>query len=236
MSPKILIVDDDPQVVALVRPILEEASFEVVHAHDYHAGCLLAHSESPALFILDIVVPGGSGVDLCRKLRSEGITQPIIMLSSKSSEADRVLALELGADDYVVKPFSARELLARVRARLRSPAIQEPSVRPAQAELEFGDLRIDLNRKKVFKRGDHVELTATEYALLAHLARHSGTPLSREQLLNSIWGYDCEGYLHTVNTCVNRLRTKLEDNPARPRYVLTERGHGYRFVERQELV
>jgi DNA-binding response OmpR family regulator len=183
------------------------------------------------LIILDLMLPGMDGLEICRRLRSKANYTPILMLTSKSSELDRVLGLEMGADDYLTKPFSVMELIARVKAIFRRvDAIAAREVK-ARQQLEFGELAIDVERRAVKLRGAALDLTAKEFDLLLHLALNPGRVYTRTQLLDQVWGYSHSGYEHTVNSHMNRLRAKIESDPATPRYVLTVWGVGYKFAD-----
>ena len=184
------------------------------------------------LIILDIMLPGLDGLEICRRLRSKSSFVPILMLTSKSSEMDRVIGLELGADDYVTKPFSIIELMARVKAIIR----RVDSMKKTEAEgvtdnIHAGDMLIDIERRIVTLNSKPVDVTMKEFDLLLHFARHPGRVYTRSQLLDQVWGYSHEGYEHTVNSHINRLRSKIEENPANPRYILTVWGVGYKFAE-----
>jgi DNA-binding response OmpR family regulator len=179
------------------------------------------------------MLPGMSGTEVCRQLREKERTTPILMLTAKSEERDKVLGLDLGADDYVTKPFSIRELLARVRALLRRVELDQPEEAPA--EIAFGDLVIEPAKRKVQVAGENVELTAKEFDLLNLFAQHPGRAFSRQELLDKVWGYQYAGYSHTVNSHINRLRSKIETDPSAPRYVQTVWGVGYRFAEEGDL-
>jgi DNA-binding response OmpR family regulator len=179
------------------------------------------------------MLPGMSGTEVCRQLRERERATPILMLTAKSEERDKVLGLDLGADDYVTKPFSIRELLARVRALLRRVELDQPEEAPA--EIAFGDLVIEPAKRKVRVAGEPVELTAKEFDLLNLFAQHPGRAFSRQELLDKVWGYQYAGYSHTVNSHINRLRSKIEPDPSAPRYVQTVWGVGYRFAEEEDL-
>ncbi|MCW8958865.1 MAG: response regulator transcription factor, partial [Gammaproteobacteria bacterium] len=203
--------------------------------HDGSEGLKQAKDGAYDLLILDLMLPGTDGLSICRELRSGERYLPILMLTAKSSELDRVLGLELGADDYLTKPFSIRELVARAKALLRRAEAMAGQARenesgPGQV-LQCGEIRIDPERRSVQIGGQAVELTAKEFDLLYHFARHPGRVYSRVQLLDQVWGYGHEGYEHTVNSHINRLRGKIEQDPASPRYILTVWGVGYKFAE-----
>jgi DNA-binding response OmpR family regulator len=184
------------------------------------------------LVILDIMLPGIDGMEVCRRIRSDHINVPVLMLTAKSEEIDKVLGLEIGADDYLTKPFSIREFIARVKAIFRrAQMIQDSLVSNAEQVIEFGDLKIDIEMRKVVVKGNKVELSPKEFELLVLLASNPGKSYNRSRLLNLVWGYDFEGYEHTVNSHINRLRAKIEPDMANPTYILTTWGVGYKFNE-----
>jgi two-component system alkaline phosphatase synthesis response regulator PhoP len=227
MAHTILIVDDEARIVKLVRDYLERAGFEVLAAHDGEAALTLARVEQPDLIVLDLMLPGVDGLDVCRRLRQESGV-PIIMLTARVEEADRIVGLELGADDYVTKPFSPGELVARVRATLRRVQGQ---MGPATV-IRAGDLELDTAALKATVAGEPVDLTPTEFQLLATLARQPGRIFSREQLLEAVHGVAFDGYDRSVDSHVKNLRRKIEPDPRKPRYIHTVYGVGYRFVDR----
>ena len=229
----ILIAEDQTDIRDLLALNLRNAGYRVEAATNGRAA-LEAHIRQPAdLLLLDLMMPHMDGLDVCKALRASGSTTPILMLTAKSTELDRVLGLELGADDYLTKPFSVAELLARVKALLRrADLVRAASVNtaaPADTALTNGDVEISSAKRTVRLRGQEVELTALEFDLLLHFARHPGRVFSRGQLLNAVWGYTHDGYEHTVTTHINRLRAKLEADPLRPEVILTVRGAGYRM-------
>ncbi len=232
MSRKILVIEDNKDLAQLLEIHLHDLSFEVDLAFDGAEG--LAKSESAVydLVILDLMLPEMDGLEVCRKIRSKPAYVPIIMLTSKSSELDRVLGLEMGADDYVTKPFSIRELMARVKAMFR----RLDELRPEQEMNEspvvkVADMTIDPEKRKVILKGRPIDLTAKEFDLLYYFTRHAGRVFTRSQLLDSVWGYGHDGYEHTVNSHINRLRAKVEEDPSHPVYILTVWGVGYQFAE-----
>ena len=227
MTQTILVVDDEARIAKLVRDYLERAGFGVLAARDGETALMLARREQPDLIILDLMLPGVDGLDVCRRLRQESGV-PIIMLTARVEEADRVVGLELGADDYVTKPFSPRELVARVRATLRRAQGQ---VGPATV-LRAGDVELDTAALTVTVAGEPVDLTATEFHLLATLARQPGRIFSREQLLEAVHGVAFEGYDRSIDSHVKNIRRKIEADPHQPRYIQTVYGVGYRFDER----
>lgn len=226
---QILIVEDERDIASLLALHLNDANFDVSLAADGHEGMRLAFSRQWDLVILDIRLPGPDGLTICRALRREMAYVPILMLTSKSSELDRVLGLELGADDYVTKPFSVTELVARVKAIFRRIESVEKRFPGGAEYLSIGDLTIDTTGREVKKGTEHLTLTAREFDLLLHFARHPGQVFSRAQLLDSVWGYGHEGYEHTVNSHINRLRAKIESDPAQPELIVTCWGVGYKF-------
>lgn len=232
MPRKVLIIEDDRNIADLVALHLRDEGYEVGVQGNGHDGLAVALNELPELVIMELMLPGIDGLSICRRLRSEEHYIPIIILTAKSSEIDRVLGLEMGADDYLTKPFSTRELVARVKALLRrTEAMGKCPCDPPTTTITCGDLLIDQERRRVTIADKPVELTAREFELLLFFARHPGRVYSRVQLLDQVWGYDHDGYEHTVNSHINRLRAKIEPDPARPRYLLTVRGVGYKFTE-----
>jgi two-component system alkaline phosphatase synthesis response regulator PhoP len=223
--PRILIVDDEP---AMVRGLEDNLRFEGYHtlsATDGQRALHLALTEAPDLVLLDVMMPGMSGWDVCRALRDKGLDIPVIMLTARGEEADRVLGLELGADDYVTKPFGLRELLARIRAVLR-----RPGPRTKFEEFAFGSVRLHLRGRQAFKEGREVKLTRKEFDLLRYLIEHRDEVITRDRLLDEVWGYDQYPTTRTVDMHVLRLRQKFEDDPEHPRFIVTAHGQGYRFV------
>jgi DNA-binding response OmpR family regulator len=225
LAKKILVVEDESTLVATLRYNLEREGYHVVAAEDGESGLDAARANRPDLIVLDLMLPGLDGLEVCRILRRE-TSAPILMLTAKGEEVDKVVGLELGADDYVTKPFSMRELLARVRALLRraetGPVTDEEVV-------SAGDLRVDLRSRQAFWKGGTLALKPKEYELLAFFLRNRGRAFSREQLLSQIWGYDFIGDTRTVDVHVRWLRQKIEDEPGKPTKLITIRGLGYRF-------
>jgi DNA-binding response OmpR family regulator len=222
---KVLVVDDEPTLVATLKYNLEREGYQVVTAADGESGLSAARANRPDLILLDLLLPALDGLEVCRILRRE-MTTPILMLTAKTDEIDKVVGLELGADDYVTKPFSMRELLARVRALLRR-AETAPS---AEAEvLLAGGLQVDLRRREASRGGQALALKPKEFDLLAFFLRNRGRAFTRDQLLNQIWGYDFVGDTRTVDVHIRWLRQKIEDVPAKPSQLITVRGVGYRF-------
>jgi len=229
---RILLVEDERDIADLVALHLDDLCDEVVIAADGHEGMRLARSQDWALIILDLRLPGPDGLQICRTVRKERAYQPILMLTSKSAELDRVLGLETGADDYLTKPFSVLELVARVRAILRRVENLQsvPAAEQAPAAIDIGKLRIYPSRREVRLDGHEVDLTAREFDLLEHFARYPGRVFRRADLLDKVWGYGHEGYEHTVNSHINRLRAKIEANPSKPEMIVTVWGVGYKFA------
>ena len=229
---KILVIEDDRDIARLVELHLHDLGYDVHVVHDGVSGLKQALSKPYDLIILDLMLPGIEGLEVCRNLRTKPNYTPILMLTAKSTELDRVLGLEVGADDYLTKPFSIRELLARVKALFRRmEALGAQPVPSMQKTIQASDLAIDIEKRKVTLCGKPVDLTAKEFDLLLQFAQHPGLVYTRSQLLDLVWGYAHEGYEHTVNSHINRLRAKIERDPAHPRYVLTVWGIGYRFSE-----
>lgn len=226
---RILVVEDEPAVARGLEYGLISEGFQVLRAETGQKALALARSRDPHLILLDIRLPDISGFDVCRQLRAEGLRQPILILTARDEELDRVMGLELGADDYVVKPYRLRELIARIRALLRR-AYGELAAPVKGARLRFGDIELDLERLQV-RRGDKlVELTPTEFRLLRYLVSNPQRPFSRAELIETIWGYDSDiGSERTVDVHIRHLREKLEDDPTNPRWLVTVRGVGYKF-------
>lgn len=228
---KILVVEDDKDIAHLIALHLGDAGHDLELAHDGEEGLNAALAETYDLLVLDLMLPGLDGFSLCRHLREKQPATLILMLTARSSEVDRVLGLELGADDYLTKPFSVRELTARVKALLRRKekfqAMPEPK---GGGFLRLGQLSIDVEKREVMRDAQTIALTAKEFDLLLQFAKHPGKVYSRAQLLDLVWGYGYEGFEHTVNSHINRLRAKLERDPANPDYIQTVWGIGYKFV------
>jgi DNA-binding response OmpR family regulator len=223
---RILVVEDDPAILRGLSDNLRLESYEVVTAADGEAGDRLAHEARPDLIVLDLMLPRLSGYELCRKLRSEGLTTPILMLTARGEEADRVLGLDLGADDYVTKPFSVRELLARIRALLR----RAHPPRPLPDEVRFGDVVVDFRSYEAKKGGAPVDMTPKEFQLLRLLAARAGEVVSRGELLEEVWGYETLPNTRTVDNHVATLRAKLEPDKSVTPHIQTVHGVGYKFV------
>jgi two-component system alkaline phosphatase synthesis response regulator PhoP len=220
---RVLIVEDDPSMAAALRDGFESEGYEVRVANDGTSGLSAAVSDPPDLLILDVMLPKMSGLDLCRKLREDGSRVPIIMLTARSQEIDKVIGLRTGADDYLSKPFGFMELLARVEALLRRASPHDSSV------LQFGDIRMDLDKREVRRKGQQLDLSPREFRLLAYLVRHRGAVIERETLLDAVWGYQNAPLTRTVDMHVAKLRRKLEEDPANPQLIVTVHRAGYRF-------
>ncbi|MCC6668870.1 MAG: response regulator transcription factor [Polyangiaceae bacterium] len=222
---RILVVEDDESITLGLRMNLEAEGYEVIVATDGESGLAAARSPDVSLVILDIMLPKVNGLEILRQLRGEGCKIPIVLLSARGAELDKVMGLELGAEDYITKPFSLAELLARVKAQLRRDAIARPGNRVVQA----GKLAINIEAREVLRAGEPVPLTATEFDLLLCLIEEAGRVLSREQILKRVWGPGHHGTPRTIDNFMLQLRAKLEDDPAEPAHLLTVRGVGYRF-------
>lgn len=226
MSQKILVVDDEQPIADILQYNLEQEGYEVVCAYDGDEAIELAGSEDPDLILLDIMLPNKDGNEVCREIRKDQ-HMPIIMLTAKDAEIDKVLGLELGADDYVTKPFSNREVIARVKANLRRHQhVPDDSVKAAK-DIHIGNLTIHPDAYAVTRNGEQLDLTHREFELVHYLARHTGQVMTREHLLETVWGYDYFGDVRTVDVTVRRLREKIEENPSNPALIVTRRGVGY---------
>ncbi|AIQ38588.1 MULTISPECIES: response regulator YycF [Paenibacillus] len=228
----ILVVDDEQPIADILKFNLEKEGYEVICAFDGNSAVELALSKKPDLMLLDLMLPGKDGMDVCREVRSAHLDIPIIMLTAKDGEIDKVLGLELGADDYVTKPFSTRELLARVKAQMRRQHKPSPTgVTSEPAESKQGiyhfDLFIDTDMYMVYKGGEPLDLTHREYELLYYMIKHAGKVMTREHLLQAVWGFEYFGDVRTVDVTIRRLREKIEENPSKPEYIYTRRGLGY---------
>ena len=227
MENLVLVVDDEKPIVDIVKINLQKNGYRVIEAYDGIEAVSKAISEEPDLILLDVMLPGQDGFSVCKKIR-ETSAVPIILLTARDEEVDKILGLELGADDYMTKPFSIRELIARVKAILRRSQISAKDEAAGEI-LTFGDLTIDIEKYEVCKRGDVIELTFREFELLKFLATKKGKIFSRENLLNKVWDYEFYGDVRTVDVTIRRLREKIEDNPSIPTYIMTKRGVGYYF-------
>lgn len=226
---EILIIEDDPEIIRILELHLEDLSYKISKAVDGAQGLKMALSNDYDLVLLDLTLPTLDGVEICKKLRSKKNT-PIIMLTAKSEEIDRVLGLEIGADDYITKPFSIRELLARIKAVLRRTD-QNKQQKNNSSEITAEGLYIDIDKRKVVLADKKIDLSPKEFELLVLMASNPGRNYTRTELLNMIWGYNFEGYEHTVNSHINRLRAKIESDMTNPNYILTTWGVGYKFNE-----
>lgn len=239
MDKTVLIVEDEQNIVDILSFNLEREGYNTLEAYDGKTGLQLALEQNPDLVLLDLMLPGMDGFDVCREIRKAGSAVPIIMLTAREEETDKVLGLELGADDYITKPFAMRELLARVKANIRrmsmapvAPAAPAPEPQQTQRRLELGRVCVDLERATVYKDGQPLELTQREYDLICFLASQPGKVFSREALMEHVWNY--EGYVgdvRAVDVAIRRLREKIEDDPASPKFIVTKRGMGYYFAE-----
>lgn len=228
---KILMIEDDRDIVELVDIHLKDIHCETTKAYNGTDGLQYALKKQFDLIILDLMLPDINGIEICRQIRAERIATPVIMLTARSEEIDKIIGLELGADDYLTKPFSLREFIARVKAILRRGEMGQHTHQISNAIITRGDIMIDPQKRKVTVRGHKIELTLKEFDLLYLFASNPGRSYSREALLNTVWGHEFRGYEHTVNSHINRLRTKIESDLARPEYILTTWGVGYRFTE-----
>ena len=230
MGTTILIVEDETNIVDILSFNLEREGYDTMEAYDGQTGLQLAREQNPDLILLDLMLPRMSGFDVCRQLREEGCSTPIIMLTAREEEADKVQGLELGADDYITKPFAMRELMARVKANLRRAHMPAPAVQESPNCLEFGRLSIDMEGAVVRKDGVALELSQREYDLIRFLAAQPGKVFSREALMEHVWNYaGYVGDVRGVDVAVRRLREKIEDDPANPVFIVTRRGLGYLF-------
>ena len=233
MGKTILIVEDEQNIVDILSFNLGREGYDTLEAYDGPTGLQLALEQNPDLILLDLMLPGMNGFDVCRKVRESGSTTPILMLTAREEEADKVLGLELGADDYITKPFSMRELMARVKANIRRVSMPVQNGQPAEQSkdaVRLGRVTIDRERAAVLKDGKPLDLTQREYDLICFLAAQPGKVFSREALMEHVWNY--EGYVgdvRAVDVAVRRLREKIEDDPAAPKFIMTKRGMGYFF-------
>ena len=229
---QVLVVEDDKEIVDLLEIHLNDLGCKITKAYDGEVGLDKAMNQAFDLIILDIMLPNLDGMDICRRIRMQKKYIPIMMLTAKSEEIDKVIGLESGADDYLTKPFSVREFIARVKAIFRrAQFFKDQQVKKNSSVLRHGDLSINIENRKVTIAEKRIELSPKEFELLSLLASHPGKSYSRQNILNLIWGYDFEGFEHTVNSHINRLRGKIEPDIAKPTYILTTWGVGYRFNE-----
>ncbi|MEZ4885104.1 MAG: response regulator transcription factor [Chitinophagales bacterium] len=232
MNKRVLIIEDDPEIVELLAIHLRDLDCEIFKVHDGRLGYLQASEEVFDLIILDLMLPSMNGMDVCQKLRTQRINTPILMLTAKSEEIDKILGLEMGADDYLTKPFSVREFIARVKAIFRRVKMtKEEGSTALKKKLHYGNLEIDVEMRKVLLNNQRIELTPKEFDLLYLMASNPGKSYSRQRILRLVWGYEYNGYEHTVNSHINRLRAKIEPDINNPTYILTTWGVGYRFSD-----
>ena len=227
---RLLLVEDEPGLVMTLTDRLLAEGYEVESATTAPAGLELAGSGDFDAILLDVMLPGGNGLDICRTLRQRGIQTPILMLTAKGQVVDKVVGLKLGADDYLVKPFEMAELLARVEALLRRSAAATAAAPPVGDSFRFADIAIDFRKAEVTKAGLMLDLSAREFKLLRYFVEHRGAALTRDELLNEVWGYNAMPSTRTVDVHVAWLRQKLEDNPRHPQYIVTVHGLGYKFI------
>lgn len=233
MKTKILAVDDEEPIADILKFNLENERYEVIVAHDGNTAVELAEKEDPDLVLLDLMLPGKDGNEVCREIRKTK-SMPIIMLTAKDGEIDKVLGLELGADDYVTKPFSNRELIARVKANLRRQQEVAKEPEATNKDIVIRNITIHPDAYSVSKEGVHIDLTHREFELFYYLARHIGQVMTREDLLETVWGYDYFGDVRTVDVTVRRLREKIEEDPSNPMWIVTRRGVGYYLRQPEE--
>ena len=226
MEKKILIVDDEKPIVDILKFNLEKEGYKTIEAYDGEQAVELAFESKPDLIILDVMLPKMDGFSVCKKIRQK-LTCPVIMLTAKEEVVDKIIGLELGADDYMTKPFSIRELTARIKANLRKHVIQEEVEEENQTNIKIKDLLLDSEKYVVIKNGTIIDLTMKEFEVLKLLATHAGQVFTREQILKNVWGYDYYGDLRSVDVTIRRIREKIEENTAEPKYIITKRGIGY---------
>ncbi|WHY84965.1 response regulator transcription factor [Neobacillus novalis] len=234
MKNKVLVVDDEQSIVTLLQYNFEQAGYDVITAMDGQAGKKLAETESPDMIVLDLMLPNLDGMEVCKQLRQKGIMTPILMLTAKDDEFDKILGLELGADDYMVKPFSPREVIARVKAILRRTQVQPEAVEENdnnEGKIEIGKLTIYPEKYEAYYKAQQLELTLKEFELLLNLAQNKGRVLTRDQLLSTVWNYDFAGDTRIVDVHISHLREKIEEDTKKPVYIKTMRGLGYKMEE-----
>jgi len=237
MKKKVLVVDDEQSIVTLLQYNLEQAGFEVVTAMDGQEGKRIAETESLDIIVLDLMLPNLDGMDVCKQLRQQNIMTPILMLTAKDDELDKILGLELGADDYMVKPFSPREVIARVKAILRRTQIQTEAGKDndqPDEQIQIGRLTIYPEKYEAYFQEEKIELTLKEFELLLFLGQNKGRILTRDQLLSTVWNYDFAGDTRIVDVHISHLREKIEENSKKPAYIKTIRGLGYKLEEPKE--
>jgi len=231
----ILIVEDDQDLSELIKIQLLDLNYEVQQSFDGNDAIRKFEGGKFSLIILDVMLPGKDGFEICKTIRKEDSHTPILMLTAKAEEIDKIMGLEFGADDYLTKPFSIRELTARVKALIRRSQVSSSPADTINDSINFGDLNIYPNKRNIELKGETFDLTSKEFDLLMLFANNPGRAYSRQELLDVVWGYQYNGYSHTVNSHINRLRSKIEDDPSEPTYIKTVLGVGYRFVELEEL-
>ncbi len=229
MKKRILVIEDDQDISNLIAMNLKDLNHDVDTVDNGRRGLQMVMDGNYDVMVLDLMLPEMDGLEICRNLRAANILTPILMLTARDSEADRIVGLEMGADDYLTKPFSVRELQARIKAMLRRVDMMTQAPKTENTQLNIDGLSIDTAQRRVLLNNSEIELTSTEFDLLLYMARQPGLVFSRSQLLDSVWGYQHSGYEHTVNSHINRLRNKLESDPAKPKYILTVWGVGYKF-------
>jgi len=223
----VLVIEDDPAIRLGLRKSLGFEGYQILEAADGERGLEMVFQRRPDLVVLDLMLPKVNGYEVCRTIRKHDPTIPILILSAKDQEMDKLMGFDLGADDYVTKPFSTRELTARVKAALRRSV-----VRPLEEQVfSLGDIKVDFPGQRLDVRGEAIEVSNREFRLLRYLIENRGRVLSRDQILNHVWGYDYEGTARTIDNFINKLRSKIEPDPARPSYILTVRGVGYKFAD-----
>ncbi|MCQ6278344.1 response regulator transcription factor [Bacillus sp. EB600] len=238
MRNKVLVVDDEQSIVTLLQYNLEQTGFEVITAMDGETGRDLAEKEAPDIIILDLMLPKLDGMEVCKQLRQKKVLIPILMLTAKDEEFDKVLGLELGADDYLVKPFSPREVIARVKAILRRMQVTKDEYQAKEEEIsefiQIGDLKLAPEQYEAYFKGELLELTLKEFELLLYLAKNKGRVLTRDQLLSAVWNYDFAGDTRIVDVHISHLREKIERDSKKPTYIKTIRGLGYKLEGQKE--
>lgn len=234
-SHPILIVEDDQDLSELIKIQLHDQDYEIKQSFDGNDAISIISSNKFSLIILDVMLPGKDGFEICKTIRKTDSQTPILMLTAKAEEIDKIMGLEFGADDYLTKPFSIRELTARVKALIRRSQVSANGDDSVNDSIVFGDLNIYPNKRVIELKGETFDLTAKEFDLLMLFANNPGRAYSRQELLDVVWGYQYNGYSHTVNSHINRLRSKIEDDPSEPTFIKTVWGVGYRFVELEEL-
>lgn len=233
MKKSVLVVEDDPDIVELLKIHLEDLECEVSVANSGTIGLEKAEEGVYDLIILDLMLPGMDGLEVCRNIRAQKVYTPVLMLTARSEEIDKIIGLETGADDYMTKPFNVREFISRVKAIFRRVSMITEESKAPKKVIEFAGLTIEIENRKVTRGDKKIALTPKEFDLLVLLASHPGRSYSREELLNIVWGYEFSGYEHTVNSHINRLRSKIETNLDDPKYILTTWGVGYRFNDEE---